>query len=84
MEVTLSLAKRFTVLSILGVAILGTGSWVFAGTMIYTDQASFLANVSSGYYLETFDSLPLGSIPNPQSFSQNGFSYSGNAHWGVV
>jgi hypothetical protein len=43
---------------------------------IYTNQASFLAATQPGYYLETFDSLPLGVVLSPQNFSMNGFSYT--------
>src|SRR5437763_16265201 len=49
-------------------------------TAIYTNQAAFLAATQPGYYLETFNSLPLGTIPPtlppPLNFSKNGFSYS--------
>lgn len=44
--------------------------------LTFTDQASFLANVQPGYYLETFDSLPGYTDLGPSvSFSGNGFSY---------
>ena len=52
-------------------------------TTIYTDQASFLAAIAPGYYLENFttfsDGDPLGGDPSPteyQSSTVNGFSWT--------
>jgi hypothetical protein len=47
-----------------------------AGTVIYTDEAQFLAQTQPGYYTETFTSLPDGLIASPQTFSTNGFAYT--------
>jgi hypothetical protein len=53
------------------------------GTTVYTDASSFLADVSPGYYLETFDSFPDGkNAGSGLSFSGNGFDYSGSAFGG--
>jgi len=52
-----------------------TGVTTSRGATVYTDQATFLSNVQSGYYLETFDSLP-PFPPPPLYFSMNGFSYT--------
>src|ERR1700759_1347761 len=41
---------------------------------VYTDQTSFLNAVQSGYYLESFDSLPQPFVLPPLLFSPNGFS----------
>ncbi len=55
-----------------------------AAVTTYTTQASFLADVETGYYLETFNSLPPPAPPQdlgngPLPFSGNGFSYSASA-----
>lgn len=47
-----------------------------ADATVYTDQASFLATLSPGYYQESFDSLTLGGVVSPLPFSQGGLSYS--------
>jgi PEP-CTERM motif len=80
--VIMSIATRSMILTVLGIATLGLAGSVSAGTQVYTNQASFLANVQAGYYLETFDSLPSGTIPS-QSFSQGGFSYTASAALGL-
>ncbi|HLK55431.1 MAG TPA: hypothetical protein VKU00_02645, partial [Chthonomonadaceae bacterium] len=60
-----------------GLLLLGLTAASNAQTTVYTDQATFLANVQSGYYLETFDSQPINTqVPSPLSFSSNGFSYT--------
>lgn len=46
----------------------------------YTDQATFLANVQPGSYLETFDSLVQGDVvASPINFAGNGFTYTASA-----
>jgi hypothetical protein len=50
--------------------------------IVYTDEAAFLANVQPGYYKETFDSLS-NPVPNPATFSLNGFSYDAAAAGGL-
>lgn len=56
----------------------------FAGSAtVYTDSASFLANVAAGYYLNGFDD----AVPGPSgdlSYSQNGFSYTVGTQTGAV
>ena len=53
--------------------------------MVYTDQASFLANLQPGYYLETFDSLPQGMDIGPAlSFSQSGFGYTASVFYSNI
>jgi hypothetical protein len=54
--------------------------------LVFTDQATFLANTRPGFYLETFgtEGFPgFGSIGSPHTFSANGFSYSANAVGGL-
>jgi hypothetical protein len=47
---------------------------------VFTDEAAFLSNVQGGSYLETFDSLAVGSnIGTSLNFSGNGFSYEATA-----
>ncbi len=53
----------------------------FAGVSsatVFTSQASFVAQLQAGFYLENFASVPSGSvIPAPGlSFTGNGFSYT--------
>jgi hypothetical protein len=50
---------------------------VFAGTTLYTDEASFVAAIPSGYYLEDFSSFAKDANPaSPLSMGPvNGFSY---------
>jgi hypothetical protein len=59
---------------------LGLSVTTTRATTIFTNQAAFLAATQPGFYLETFNSLPLGTIPptlaSPLNFSKNGFSYS--------
>src|SRR5262249_4505473 len=50
-----------------------------AGTVIYTDEATFLAHTQPGYYTETFTSLPDGLTASPQTFSKNGFAYAASS-----
>ncbi|MBL8211480.1 MAG: PEP-CTERM sorting domain-containing protein [Bryobacterales bacterium] len=45
-----------------------------AAIITYTDRTAFLANLTS-LFENDFESLALGSITSPQSFSANGFSY---------
>ena len=54
---------------------IGLGSTAGA-SMVYTNQATFLANVQPGAYLESFDSLALGPLNSPMTFSQGSFAYS--------
>jgi hypothetical protein len=66
---------------LVAIAMLAGSSVSARADIIYTNQASFLANVQPGFYLETFDTegFPnFGSIPTPTVFSQNGFTYSAN------
>ena len=66
----------------IGTLLIFAASTVQAQT--YTSQSSFLAAIQSGYYLETFDSLPgYNSVSSPMTFSQNGFSYSAAASSGL-
>ena len=45
-------------------------------TDVYTDKTTFLNHVQTGYYRETFDSLPeFDVVDTPASFSGNGFSF---------
>ena len=56
------------------------GNAAIAQSVIYTDQAASLKQVKPGYYLETFDSLPVFTgLLQPAFFSANGFSYNANA-----
>jgi hypothetical protein len=73
----------------LSFAILGLGAAAFlpavaSAATVFTDRATFLANVQSGSYLETFDSLPpASSVASPQTFSQGAFSYTADAANGL-
>ena len=46
-----------------------------AGTLVFTDKASFLAYLKSGYYLEDFQSIQQGIYTTTMSFSLNGYVY---------
>lgn len=52
-----------------------------AAVDVYTDQASFLAAISTGYYLETFDGVEASPEP-PIPFSSLGFEYEANVPGG--
>ena len=57
---------------------------VFAGTTVYTDEASFVGAIPSGYYLEDFSSFFEGSVSNPLTMGPvNGFSYDISAANGL-
>ncbi|MBX3727050.1 MAG: hypothetical protein KF823_14165 [Xanthomonadales bacterium] len=43
---------------------------------VYTDLATFLQNVSPGYYAEDFASVPGGSAGPSMNFSGNGFAFT--------
>ncbi len=53
-----------------------------AGT-VYTDQPSFLAQLQPGYYLETFQGIPLGFLTSPMGFSSVPYSYTASAPNGL-
>jgi hypothetical protein len=62
------------------VIVLGMGLSPAEAASIFTDEATFLSNVQSGSYLESFDSLPFSAfLSDSLSFSQNGFSYNATA-----
>jgi hypothetical protein len=66
------------------VALLGIASFANAQTITYNNQATFLANVVPGYYLENFNSLSNGTFyPNPLNFSGNGFAFTVSATNGL-
>jgi hypothetical protein len=52
----------------------------FGQTTVYTDRATFEANVQAGSYLETFDGVPAtGEVTSPRAFtggSSNQFGFS--------
>jgi hypothetical protein len=53
---------------------------------IFMSQASFLAQVQPGYYLETFDTegfRTFGGITTPYTFSADGFSYQAAVNSGL-
>ncbi|MGD9691736.1 MAG: hypothetical protein AB7G17_02725 [Phycisphaerales bacterium] len=53
----------------------------FAGVSsatVFTTQASFVAQLQAGFYLENFASVPTGSVPS-LNFSSGGFSYTVSA-----
>jgi hypothetical protein len=53
------------------------------GSIIYTDQSSFLKQMLSGFYLETFDGLTgLRNLGNDLYFSSTNYSYWGHASGG--
>jgi len=56
--------------------LLWIGTPVAGAIMVHTDQASFLAALDPGFYLETFDTTATGSTPAPLLFSASGFSYN--------
>jgi hypothetical protein len=71
------LARYICRLGVMGLALAGLALSAHAQTSTYSDQATFLAHVQPGYYLETFDTQPLNSpVDSPLSFSSNGFSYT--------
>lgn len=43
---------------------------------VYTDRATFLQNVSPGFYEEDFAAVPVGNAGPSLSFSGNGFGYT--------
>ena len=47
----------------------------FGEVDVHTDQASFLAALLPGFYLETFDTTETDFFDPPLGFSQSGFSY---------
>ncbi len=49
------------------------------GALIVFDQASFLAQIDAGYYLENYEAYTGGPQGATMDFSQGGFSYSANA-----
>ena len=68
---------RFRPMVALAVFVVGlVATPTFAGVVVYTDQASFLAATAPGSYLETFDSLATGVGPASIGFSDLGFSYT--------
>lgn len=72
--------------ALLGLAVAGmslTPSPADAGIITYSDQATFLAHVQPGYYLETFNSLAAGQLTSPQTFSGSGFGYEASAPDGL-
>lgn len=46
-----------------------------ASSTVYTDSASFLANVQPGFFFNDFATVPVGSVPSV-SASGNGFGYT--------
>ena len=67
----------------LGVALILCGNIAHAET-VFTDQTTFVSQLQPSYYLETFNSLPtFGSVTNPTTFSQNGFSFTASTTSGV-
>jgi hypothetical protein len=64
---------------IAALAVLAGESAVWAD-ITFTDQADFLAQVTPGYYLETFDELPQYEVVvAPLEFSAGGFSYTASS-----
>jgi MYXO-CTERM domain-containing protein len=49
---------------------------------VFTDSASFLANVQPGFYFNNFASAPSGAVPS-LSFSSGGFAYTVSTGGGV-
>ena len=64
--------------AVLAASLAFTGA-VQGAVITYTDQASFLTAIDSGYYLEMFDSLSPGLTASPILFSSGSFSYSATA-----
>src|ERR1051326_8293970 len=61
-----------TILALLGLTVAAN-----AQSTVYNDLTSFLANVQSGYYQESFDTQPqFFPYFGPLSFSSNGFDYT--------
>jgi len=46
-----------------------------AGTIVFTNEAEFLAHTQPGFFHETFTSLPDRDNHSPLNFSNNGFAY---------
>jgi hypothetical protein len=68
--------KQLGVTMAAALVVLG-GAMAVQAQVIFSDQAAFLAQVGSGYYLETFDEVPQFTVvPAPLAFSTGGFSYT--------
>ncbi|MEN6337641.1 MAG: hypothetical protein ABFE01_25590 [Phycisphaerales bacterium] len=68
---------NFTRVTVVSSLVLVASMNVFAGTTIYTDEASFVGAIPSGYYLEDFAAFGVNATPDsPLSMGPvNGFSY---------
>jgi hypothetical protein len=81
--------KMKSVVKVLIILALGIMVWLpsaaFAINATFTSETVFLNYLQSGYYLNDFNSLPLGPQPiaNPQAFSGNGFNYQIDAVTGL-
>ncbi|MGP1311073.1 MAG: hypothetical protein ACTS27_12830, partial [Phycisphaerales bacterium] len=65
-------------------AVVACAGAAFAGSAtVYTDSASFIANLAAGYYTNGFDN----ALPGPSadlSYSQNGFAYTVGTQTGAI
>ena len=70
--------KRYWILFATLLLILTVTHGALAATAVYTDEASFLAAIQGGYYLEDFSAFTYGSFVGPSlDFGPtNGFSYT--------
>jgi MYXO-CTERM domain-containing protein len=75
MKFTLA-ATAASVAAFAGVAIAGTAT-------VYTDSASFLADLAPGFYTNGFDDVSSGPSPD-LTYSQNGFAYNVGTQVGAV
>jgi hypothetical protein len=65
--------------AILGLSAVSLVPAVASAATVFTDRTAFLANLQSGSYTETFNSLPISFLSSPRNFSQGGFSYDATA-----
>ena len=66
-------------------AALSAAGFAAAGTStVYTDLASFMANVAPGSYSENFAGVPTGAVPSLNFGPVNGFAYTVGTQPGAV
>lgn len=74
--------KKWVAVAVLASCLLLTRSQLSAQSTVYTSSATFFANVSPGFYTETFTGNP-GTYDSGAGFSSLGFSYIFDAAGGV-
>ena len=74
---------KFTLAASAAAVAFAAGSAFAGSATVYTDVASFLANVAPGYYLNQFNDAVPGPSPDLM-YSQNGFSYNVGTQVGAV